>query len=150
MTASNEHISKWHHPDVRSMCAIGLSGQLGLHGHLPWEGNRDPEFVADVARFFDMTRGHVLIAGPKTIAAVPEFVRHDRTLFVIRSHMQPEDVLARFKERTVFVGGGPPVWDVYARYIRHWDITRLPYDGPADRWFNPAWLTTGAYTATRT
>ena len=21
-----------------------------------------------------------------------------------------------------------------------WDITRLPYDGPADRWFNPKWL----------
>ena len=41
--------------DVRSMCAIGLSGQLGLNGHLPWEGDRRPEFEADVARFFDMT-----------------------------------------------------------------------------------------------
>jgi dihydromethanopterin reductase len=29
---------------------------------------------------------------------------------------------------------------VYAKYIRHWDITRLPYDGEADRWFNPTWL----------
>jgi dihydromethanopterin reductase len=25
----------------------------------------------------------------------------------------------------------------------HWDITRLPYDGPADRWFDPRWLLTG-------
>src|SRR5215211_7069408 len=23
-------------------------------------------------------------------------------------------------------------------FIRHWDITRLPYDGAADRWFDPA------------
>jgi len=22
----------------------------------------------------------------------------------------------------------------------HWDITRLPYDGPADTWFDPKWL----------
>jgi dihydromethanopterin reductase len=49
-------------------------------------------------------------------------------------------VLARFPDRVVFIGGGPPVWDTYAPYIRHWDINRLPYDGDADRWFNPAWL----------
>ncbi|TIQ00170.1 MAG: diacylglycerol kinase, partial [Mesorhizobium sp.] len=53
---------------VRVVCAIGQAGQLGLKGGLPWEGNRSPEFVADVARFFDLTRGHVLLAGPKTIA----------------------------------------------------------------------------------
>ena len=32
------------------------------------------------------------------------------------------------------------MWAAYAPYIRHWDITRLPYDGEADRWFDPAWL----------
>jgi dihydromethanopterin reductase len=122
------------------MCAIGLSGQLGLNGHLPWEGDPRPEFAADVARFFDITRGHVLIAGPKTIDAIPDFARGDRTLFEIRSTMDPEEVLARFADRVVYVGGGPPVWDVYAKYIRHWDINRLPYDGPADRWFDPKWL----------
>ena len=58
-------------PDVRSMCAIGMSGQLGLNGELPWEGDPRPEFKADVARFFDMTRGHVLIAGPKPSAPCP-------------------------------------------------------------------------------
>ena len=50
------------------------------------------------------------------------------------------EVLARYAGRTVFIGGGPAVWDAYARFIRHWDITRLPYDGDADRWFNPQWL----------
>ena len=44
------------------------------------------------------------------------------------------------QERVVFIGGGPAVWTAYARLIQHWDITRLPYDGPADRWFDPAWL----------
>ena len=41
-----------------------MRGQLGLNGRLPWEGNKGREYVADVARFFDMTRGHVIIAGP--------------------------------------------------------------------------------------
>lgn len=126
--------------DIRAICAIGLSGQLGLKGRLPWEGNKAREFVADVARFFDVTRGHVIIAGPKTIGSFPDDAREDRTLCVIRSGDAPEEVFSRFPGRVIYVGGGPPVWDVYAPYIRHWDINRLPYDGEADRWFNPAWL----------
>ena len=129
--------------DVRCICAIGLSGQLGLDGGLPWEGDPRPEFRADVARFFEITRGHVLIAGPKTIASVPKFAFEERTIRAIRSHERPEDVLAEYADRVVFIGGGPPVWDVYAPLIMHWDITRLPYDGPADRWFDPKWLLTG-------
>lgn len=126
--------------EIRSMCAIGLRGQLGLNGKLPWEGATGPEFIADVARFFDATRGHVLISGPRTRASIPEFAYRDRTIFEIRSSMNPEDVLARFPERVIYVGGGPAVWTAYAPYIQHWDITRLPYDGPADRYFDPAWL----------
>ncbi len=130
-------------PDVRAMCAIGLRGQLGLNGRLPWEGNPGREFRADVARFFDTTRGHVLLAGPRTIASVPQWAREDRTVAVIRSGTPPEEALARYAGRVVYIGGGPPVWTAYAPFIRHWDITRLPYDGEADRWFDPAWLVAG-------
>ena len=129
---------------VRAMCAIGQRGQLGLRGRLPWEGNRDPEYVADVARFFDMTRGHVLIAGPKTAASVPDWARADRTVVAIRSSEKPEEVIARFPGRVIFVGGGPAVWAAYAHLISHWDITRLPYDGPADRYLDPAWIVQAA------
>ena len=128
---------------VRCICAIGQSGQLGLGGHLPWEGDQRRPFIEDVARFFDITKGHVLIAGPKTIASVPKWAFEDRTIAAIRSSERPDDVLARYAGRVVFVGGGPPVWDVYAPLIEHWDVTKLPYDGPADRWFNPAWVTAG-------
>jgi dihydromethanopterin reductase len=130
-------------PDVRAMCAIGLRGQLGLGGRLPWEGDRRPEFVADVARFFAMTQGHVLLAGPRTIRSIPDFARRDRTLVEIRSSDDPQQMLARFPDRVVYIGGGPPVWAAYARFIQHWDITRLPYDGDADRWLDPAWLVAG-------
>lgn len=134
--------------DVRSICAIGQRGQLGLDGRLPWEGAQGEEYVADVQRFFDVTRGHVLVAGPKTIASVPRFAYADRTIEVIRSSDRPEDVIARYPGRVLFIGGGPPVWDVYAPFIRHWDVTRLPYDGDADRWFDPRWLV-AALAATR-
>ena len=126
--------------DIRSMCAIGQRGQLGFKGHLPWEGNKAPEYREDVANFFRVTRGHVLLAGPRTARAVPDYERQYMTVVELRSNMDPEETLAQFAHRVVFIGGGPPVWDIYARYIRHWDITRLPYDGEADRWFNPAWL----------
>jgi dihydromethanopterin reductase len=127
-------------PDVRSMCAIGVRGQLGLNGQLPWEGAKGPEYKADVENFFRAARGHVLLAGPRTARAVPDHERRRMTVVELRSHMSPEETLARFAGRVVFIGGGPPVWDVYAPFIRRWDITRLPYDGEADRWFDPAWL----------
>jgi dihydromethanopterin reductase len=130
--------------DVRAMCAIGRRGQLGLGGRMPWEGNKGPEFVADVARFFLLTRGHVIVAGPITVGSIPAFAKEDRTVVEIRSTMKPEDVLAQYSDRVVFVGGGPPVWDAYSPHIGHWDITVLPYDGEADRWFDPAWLIRGA------
>ena len=66
--------------DVRAMCAIGKRGQLGLKGRMPWEGDRRPEFVADVARFWEATRGHVLIAGPTTLRSVPAWAHAERTL----------------------------------------------------------------------
>ena len=128
---------------VRSMCAIGQRGQLGLHGALPWEGATGAEFKRDVERFFEVTRGHVLMAGPKTIASVPEFAKADLTLVVIRSGDDPQASVARFADRPIFLGGGPPVWAAYAHLIGIWDITRLPYDGEADRWFDPAWLVGG-------
>jgi len=136
-------------PDIRAIIAIGVRGQLGLNGELPWEGDPRPEFKADVARFFEVTTGHVLLAGPKTFRAFPAFARKDRTVVELRSHISPEQALAPFSDRVVYIGGGPAVWDVYAPLIRHWDINRLPYDGEADRWFDPKWLVAGGLNAAR-
>jgi len=129
-------------PDVRAMCAIGQRGQLGLGGLMPWEGAKGPEYKADVARFWKETRGHVIMAGPITYRAIPAIAHEERTVIELRSHMVPEEMITRFADRVMFIGGGPPVWDAYAHLIRHWDVTRLPYNGEADRWFNPAWLVT--------
>jgi dihydromethanopterin reductase len=112
----------------KSPTCIGLSGQFGLRGRLPWEGNRDREYVADVERFFDLTRGQVLIMGRRTFSAVPDLACKDRDIVEIQASDRPEDVPARFASRVVFIGGGPPNYAAYAPSIRHWDINRLPYD----------------------
>ena len=91
--------------DVRAVIAIGLNGQFGLRGRLPWEGNRGREYVADVERFFELTRGHVLIMGHRTFVSVPKFAFEDREIVKIRSSEKPQDVLARFPGRAVFIGG---------------------------------------------
>lgn len=127
-------------PDVRAMCAIGERGQLGLRGRLPWEGETNPVFKADVQRFWRMTLGHVLLVGPATKRSIPASAYEGRTIVEIRSSDVPAQVLERFADRVVFIGGGPSVWSAYAGFIQHWDITRLPYDGEADRWFDAAWL----------
>ena len=114
-------------------------------GRLPWEGNRGREYVTDVERFFELTRGHVLIMGHRTVISVPDFAFKDRDIIEIHASDRPADVLARFPRRIVFIGGGPPVYAAYAPFIRHWDINRLPYDGEADRWFDPAWLIAGGH-----
>ena len=111
---------------------------------MPWEGEQGPEYIADVQRFWDNTHGHVLLVGPRTKASIPSFAYEDRTIVEIRSSMDPAETIARFPGRVVYIGGGPPVWAAYAHLIQHWDITRLPYDGEADRWFDPAWLVAGA------
>ena len=131
--------------DVRAVIAIGLRGQFGLRGRLPWEGNRGREYVADVERFFELTRGHVVVMGHRTFTSVPDFAFKDRDILEIHASDRPEDVLARFPSRVVFIGGGPPVYAAYAPFIRHWDINRLPYNGEADRWFDPAWLVAGGH-----
>ena len=87
---------------------------------------RDREYVADVARVFEVTPGHVIIARPRTIASIPAFAYEDRTICEIRSGKHPEELLAWFPDPVIFVGGGPPVWKAYAPFIRHWDTTRLP------------------------
>jgi dihydromethanopterin reductase len=78
--------------------------------------------------------------GHRTFTSVPDFAFQNRDIVEIHASDEPEEVLARFPSRVVFIGGGPPVYAAYAPFIHHWDISRLPYDGEADRWFDPVWL----------
>src|SRR5688500_9252619 len=108
--------------DVRVICAIGRRGQLGLRGGLPWEGERGPEYKEDVRRFCALTRGHVLLVGPRTSASIPAAECGARTIVEIRSTAAGGEVIARVRDRVLCVGGGRPVWAPYGALIRHWDV----------------------------
>jgi dihydromethanopterin reductase len=108
-------------------------------------GQSRPRYVADVERFFELTRGHVFIMGHRTFTSAPYFAFKDRDIVEIHASDRPEDMTERFPSRVVFIGGGPPVYAAYAPFIRHWDINRLPYDREADRWFDPARLVAGGH-----
>jgi hypothetical protein len=81
---------------------------------MPWEGAKGPEYTADVQRFFELTRGHVILLGPRT--SVPAFAHEDRTVVAIRSSERPADVISRYPDRVVYIGGGPPVWTAPTRH----------------------------------
>ena len=70
-------------PDIRAMCAIGRRGQLGLNGRMPWEGAKGPENTADVHRFFELTRGQVILLGPQTYRSVRLQDQHEFVLFCV-------------------------------------------------------------------
>ena len=77
--------------DIRVICAIGKSGQLGLKGHMPWEGNRDRAYIEDVERFFEITRGHVrgMVVGRRFLTTGRERTRGEahRENGSIRTHV---------------------------------------------------------------
>ena len=83
--------------DVRAVIAIGRSGQFGLRGRLPWEGNRGREYVTDVERFFELTRGHVLIMGHRMFISVPDFAFKDRDIIEIYASDRPATCWRAFR-----------------------------------------------------
>ena len=128
-------------PTVTAICAIGKRGQLGLNGKLPWHDSDD------LKRFKRLTKGHLLISGFNTFHGLPRF--GDRLIFVPDRNDSPEFTLmtigAATDETNVFLIGGGKTFKQFAEagLIRHWDITKVDYDGPADTWFDPTWLTMG-------
>jgi hypothetical protein len=60
-------------------------------------------------RFFEVTRGHLIIAGPRTIVSIPAFANEDRTSCEIRSE--------KAEERREHDGTGPGNDDVAARHL---------------------------------
>ena len=90
-----------------------------------------------------MTRGHVILAGPATFHSIPDFARAERTIVELRSGAPTGGHARPFRRPHRLYRRRAAGLAAYARLIGHWDITRLPYDGEADRWFDPAWLTAG-------
>jgi dihydrofolate reductase len=124
-------------PDVRLIAAIGVRGQLGLDGVLPWGSD-----IGDLPWFRKQTMGGVVILGSRTYREVGPL--QGRIPFIFKRDLGPTNVIARCVDlwpgRTIWIAGGAKTYAAFAALCTRFVITRIAYDGPADTWFDPAWL----------
>ena len=131
-------------PGVHLIAAVGLSGQIGLRGQVPWHGR--PEFAEhtsrDLAEFARLTAGGVLLMGSITARSLPaSFNPRDRHIVIWRRRYDRADVLQHYQKqgRDIWICGGQKVYELFIPYVDWHHISVIPYDGPADR-FMPSIL----------
>ena len=75
------------HPNLAIVAAVGLDGEIGRAGGLPW-----PRIVADMRRFRELTGGRLIAAGRLTAASFPGGKLAGRTVCVLsRTPSQSDD-----------------------------------------------------------
>lgn len=115
---------------VNLIAAVGLSGQIGLNGKLPWYNKEDLKW------FKNMTSGGIVIVGHKTYQKLPELP--GRVVMVDHRHHSPADMLANIAEnediagKEIWIAGGAKTYSKWLPFIERFFISRINYDGPAD------------------
>lgn len=133
-------------PGVHLIAAVGLSGQIGLDGKVPWHGQ--PHFAENTERDLDqfarMTTGGILIMGSVTTQSLPKnFKPGSRTIFQWsrRNWSSPLAMLRTIRannpHRDIWICGGQKVYELFIPYVDWHHISVIPYDGPADRFMPP-------------
>jgi dihydromethanopterin reductase len=134
------------HMSVHLIAAVGLSGQIGYRGQVPWHGKTDFEEITrrDLAQFAKLTANGVLIMGHVTALSLPERFDAGGREIVIARHRdfeRPGDLLTELEKahsgREVWVCGGQKVYESFLPFIDWHHISIIPYDGPADRYMPP-------------
>ncbi|RWX72517.1 dihydrofolate reductase [Mesorhizobium sp. M2A.F.Ca.ET.039.01.1.1] len=122
--------------DVRLIAAVGRSGQLGLGGKLPWH---DP---ADLAWFKRMTTPGFVIVGGRTYDTMPN-LRPDRIKIGWGRDIDPEGLLKMCHTMDpalpIWIAGGARTYAAFLPFVRHFVITAIDYDGPADVFMPKLW-----------
>jgi dihydrofolate reductase len=74
--------------------------------------------------------GHVLIVGMKTFLNLPEL--SGRTVVAYHSSIEPESLLYKYADRTIWIAGGARTYRIFMPYVKKFVISRINYDGPSD------------------
>lgn len=129
---------------VHLIAAMGLSGQIGLDGKVPWHG--DPTFAEHTARDLDqfarMTAGGVLIMGSVTAHGLPKgFKLGSRSAVIWHRDSSPKVLIDQIRQswpyRDIWICGGQKVYELFIPFVDWHHISVIPYDGPGDRFLPP-------------
>jgi len=137
---------------IHLIAAIGLHGQIGLNGKVPWHGL--PQYAEqtrlDLAEFSRLTGGGTMVMGRVTAGSLPLTLLRsgnlegNRRLAVWHRNDDPAQFLSGLV-RPIWICGGQKVYEIFIPYVDWHHISVIPYDGPADRFFPPIlpnWKTT--------
>jgi len=139
--------------EIRAIAAMGLNGELGLNGHLPW---KHPE---DLELFKAHTQGSIMIMGAQTWRSLPKpLALRDHWILStgpresdlakaqtcaqkerIRFFATKDAVLSALREepdsRSVFVIGGAQIYKLFEQECSEWIITHFQSSFKADCFF---------------
>lgn len=127
---------------VRLIAAVGRQGQLGLNGQMPWQGFEGAPFRDDLRRFREQTTGGLVLVGHNTAQTVRHLQdTHGRRFLLDEPARTVPSLLSQlghiYPGRTLWVAGGAKTYARWMPFVTAFDVTVLPYDGPADTFMPP-------------
>jgi len=129
-------------PIISVIAAVGVKGQIGLNGKLPWNS---PE---DIKRFKYLTLGKVVIMGRTTYESLglPLVGRQNIIITTQKDYAAPlcnvsnnlaEAIASLSKNkfnREIFIIGGESIYRQALPMANMLYLTHVPYNGPADKY----------------
>lgn len=121
-------------PQVTLIAAVGVGGQLGLNGKLPWHDSDDLAF------FKRTTMGSVVVVGYNTAKTLPKLP--GRKIHVMQREQSPHFVKSLYKdEAEIFIAGGARTYAMWmgTGLVERSIISHIPYAGEADTFMPSLW-----------
>ncbi|MDO4976434.1 MAG: dihydrofolate reductase [Eubacteriales bacterium] len=118
-----------------------------------WAIGRNQELLvripADMKNFAQMTTGHVIVMGRKTLESFPNGLPLPKRTNIVLTHQADYDghgaivvhdeeemkkVLAQYDDDEIFIVGGQSIYTMFLPYCKNAYVTKLDYAYEADTW----------------
>ena len=110
---------------INLISAVGLQGQIGLNGELPWHNKEDLQW------FKQLTMGGKVVVGWKTFQTLPKL---EGRSIICMERFTPEEIVA-VHGLDLWIAGGAKTYEQWLPYVQRFYISRINYSGEADTWF---------------